>query len=246
MPIPVIAVLSAAEHDGRAPMRAVNVAYLDAVAGAGAMPVMIPPAAPDALTAVLGRVDGVLLIGGVDISPTCYGAAPLPACGAPDPARDAAERVVLAAVRERGVPLLGVCRGLQMLNVAWGGTLWQDLPSQQPGLKHDWFPAQGHRDRTHRPHAVEVQAGSRLAGIVGAGPLAVNSIHHQGIRALAPGLRATALAPDGLPEGLEAAAPGGPFLIAVQWHPEELLADPRHAALFAALAAAAAAHRAGA
>jgi putative glutamine amidotransferase len=132
---------------------------------------------------------------------------------------------------------------MQVLNVALGGTLHQDLPTDRPtGLAHNQAKADPPVARTQPSHDVAVLAGSRLAGIIGDGPLAVNSMHHQGLRRLAPSLHPVAHAPDGLVEGVEAAEPAGPFLLGVQWHPEELAraGDAPSRRLFAAAVTAAA------
>jgi putative glutamine amidotransferase len=129
------------------------------------------------------------------------------------------------------MPLLGICRGIQLLNVAAGGTLWQDIPSQCPqALRH---MDDGHgRERRRLLHSVEVAPTSAAAGLLGGGALPVNSIHHQAVRRVAPGLRVAAMAPDGIVEAIE--VPGHPFAMAVQWHPEDLwIQDRRQAALFA-------------
>jgi putative glutamine amidotransferase len=127
---------------------------------------------------------------------------------------------------EEGKPLFGLCRGLQILNVALGGTLYQDIAAQRSdAIKHDYFPTAGY-PREHLAHPVTVTSGSRLDALVGTAPLKVNSMHHQAVKALAPGLVTTAVAPDGLVEAVE--SPDGGFLVGVQWHPECLTErDPR-------------------
>jgi putative glutamine amidotransferase len=130
--------------------------------------------------------------------------------------RDGAELALVAAAREQGLPVLGVCRGLQLVNVAMGGTLWQDLPTERPGpIDHD--PG-GARDAC--THDVRFAPGSRVARALATERCAVNSLHHQAVRDLAPGLVATAWTDDGLVEAVEGT--DGPWLLAVQWHPEEL------------------------
>jgi putative glutamine amidotransferase len=132
---------------------------------------------------------------------------------------------------ERNLPFLGICRGCQVINVALGGTLFTDIEAQKPdALKHDWFP---HHPRDHRPHALQVEPGSLLSGLLGADNPQVNSLHHQGIDLLAPALKASAHAPDSLVEALE--LPGHPFGLGVQWHPEWLPDDPTMRALFEGL-----------
>jgi putative glutamine amidotransferase len=155
-----------------------------------------------------------------------------------DSARDAFELALFQAARERGVPILGICRGLQLINVALGGTLWQDLPSERRGSgEHD--PT---TPRDTRVHPVTLLPESRVARALGTTALTPNSFHHQGIRDLAPGLVATGWAADGLIEAVEATEGDG-WLLAVQWHPEEMYADPAapERGLFRALVAAASA-----
>ena len=204
-----------------------NQRYSRAVAGAGGLPVMIPLLEEeDTLRALYDRMDGLLLPGGVDLDPATYGESPLPSCGRLDPARDRVElRFTRWAIAE-GKPLFGLCRGLQIVNVALGGTLYQDIAAQRnDAIKHDYFPTAGYA-RDHLAHPVTVASGSRLDALVGTAPLKVNSMHHQAIKDLAPGLVPTAVAPDGLIEAVESS--GNQFLLGVQWHPESLTyRDPR-------------------
>ncbi|MGH2944804.1 MAG: gamma-glutamyl-gamma-aminobutyrate hydrolase family protein [Solirubrobacteraceae bacterium] len=204
---------------------ALGMTYLRAIEAAGGMPVVLPPLG-DA-EAFLERLDAVCLSGGPDLDPAAYGAADRHAeLGPTEPALDEFELALARAADRRGTPILGVCRGAQALNVARGGTLHQHLP----GHRQDAAAAA-------TTHSVRVTAGSRLARIVGAGSLAVNSFHHQAVEVLGRGLRAVAHADDGAVEAIE--APGHPFLLGVQWHVEGLVAEPRHRALFEALVAAA-------
>ncbi len=204
-----------------------NQRYSRAVATAGGLPVMIPLLdEEDTLRALYDRMDAILIPGGVDLDPATYGESPLPTCGRLDPARDRVElRFARWAVAE-GKPLFGLCRGLQILNVALGGTLYQDIAAQRTdAIKHDYFPTAGY-SRDHLAHPVTVASGSRLDALVGSAPLKVNSMHHQAVRGLAAGLEATAVAPDGVIEAIE--TPGSSFVLGVQWHPESLTErDPR-------------------
>lgn len=214
------------------PMSALGQRYLDALRSAGAEPLILPPdTPPEDAASLLARADGVLLSGGGDLDPARYGGRPHPKVYDVHPQRDALELTLARLAVERSMPLLGICRGIQVLNVALGGTLYEDLATQKPhALPHRRDPR---NERTLLAHEVTVEPESRLAAILGVTRLPVNSLHHQGIRDLAPGLRATAHAPDGLVEGVE--VPGHPFALAVQWHPEWLYdADPRMAALFRA------------
>lgn len=187
--------------------------YVDMVARAGGVPVVLPPL-PDLVTEMLARVDAVVVAGGPDVDPARYGADPHPLTGAPRLQRDAAEAGVLDVVTDRGapVPLLAVCRGMQLLNVARGGTLRQHLPDD---VGHDGHaPAPG----VHGVHGVRVADESLLRRVLGSPRVEVPTYHHQGIERLGAGLVATAWADDGTVEALE--DPGLPFCLGVQWHPE--------------------------
>jgi putative glutamine amidotransferase len=198
-----------------------NQRYSRVVAAAGGLPVMIPLLEDeDTLRALYDRMDGVLIPGGVDLDPTTYGETPLPTCGRIDPARDRVELCFARWAIAEGKPLFGLCRGLQILNVALGGTLYQDIAAQRSdAIKHDYFPTAGY-SRDHLAHPVTVTSGSRLDALVGTAPLRVNSMHHQAVKDLAPGLAPTAIAPDGLIEAVESS--DQQFLLGVQWHPESL------------------------
>lgn len=221
-----------------------NRSYLRALTRAGATPLLIPHLDdPDLLRAAYQRVDALLLPGGVDVAPEEYGQRRHEKCGTVDPERDGTELALARWCLDDGKPLLAICRGIQVLNVALGGSLYQDIEVQVPGaIRHDWYP--GH-PRDLLAHTVQIPPGTRLAAIVRAEPplpavpggaieLEVNSLHHQAIRDLAPGLTVGALAPDGIVEAVE--VEGHPFALSVQWHPEELApADARAQALFDAL-----------
>jgi len=165
--------------------------------------------------------DGVLLPGGGDIEPALYGRAREPGCGEPTPERDELEPRIFRLALGRELPVLGICRGAQMIDVVRGGTLFQDM-----GSGHSDFPR-----RQGAAHAVTVEPGSLLAAAVGAGELQVNSMHHQAVDRVGEGLRITARGADGYVEALE--LEGYPFCLAVQWHPEHLAdRDPRQQAIF--------------
>ena len=219
--------------------------YVRVLAEAGAVPWLIPLLRDDeeTLRRIYNALDGVFLSGGVDVDPSHYAEPTDPRCGPTDPDRDWTElRLVRWALRDRK-PVLGVCRGAQLLNVAAGGTLFQDMPSQYPGaIKHDYSPPEDSGTRASLVHGARVAPGSRLAHILGGERVEVNSMHHQGIKALAPGLVPTAFAPDGSVEGVEGC--GDFFLVGVQWHPEELAATrPEMGNLFRAFVEAAWAFR---
>ena len=209
-----------------------NQRYYVAVAAAGASPVLIPllDDAPEALRGAYDACHGILIPGGVDMDPACYGEAPHEKLGRTDPARDRVELLLTRwALEDRAV--LGLCRGLQVINVALGGTLYQDIEAQFPEpIRHDYFPTHGFA-REHLAHDVTVQPGSRLRHLVERDRFPVNSMHHQGIKALAGGLVASATAPDGLIEAAESS--NGHFLLGVQWHPEVFdVSDPHTRQLF--------------
>lgn len=197
--------------------------YITTLTSAGAIPWMIPLVDEDTLRGAYEELDAVFLPGGADIDPLTYGAEPHPLCDKTDPERDRVEVLLATWALEESKPVLGVCRGMQLINIAAGGTLYQDLAQEMPGsIKHDYFPfSEENYSRDFLAHEVKIAKGTRLAEIVGAGPLRVNSMHHQGVRQLGHGLVATAEAPDGLIEALEGAN-GDSYLIAVQWHPEAL------------------------
>lgn len=198
--------------------------YVRALTGAGAIPWVIPllPDDEPILRAIYDRLDGVFLAGGADVDPAEYGEPRRDYCHETDPDRDWVEKKLIEWTVADRKPLFGVCRGLQMMNVALGGTLYQDLREEWPeAIRHDYFSsATGYR-RDLLAHPIAVEPNSLLHKLLGAHELPVNSMHHQGVRRLAPGMKATALAPDGLVEGFEGT--GDSFLLAVQWHPEELV-----------------------
>jgi putative glutamine amidotransferase len=208
----------------------VTEAYVQAVARAGGLPVIIPLGLPETyLLQLLSHLDGLLFSGGGDMHPRAYGSHPHPKVSGIDEDRDRTEVYLLRQARSVDLPVLGICRGLQVINVAMGGKLYEDIQEQHPGaIQHQFF---GLRPRDHRAHQVEVSSGSLLSQILGQSTPEVNSLHHQGIRELAPGLTATAYAPDGLVEAFE--IPGSQFTLAVQWHPEWLPEDLAMQALFA-------------
>jgi len=217
--------------------------YVEALRESGAVPWMIPllPHDPETMNEIFSRLDGVFLTGGVDVDPSRYGESKMPVCGATDPDRDAIELMVLAYALKHHKPVLAVCRGIQILNVALGGTLYQDVSAQVPGtMKHDYFPTANSPSRAYLAHDVTVPTGTRLSEILGEAVVPVNSMHHQAIKDLADGLKPNAFAPDGIIEGVEGT--NGQFVMAVQWHPEELAAtQPGMRKLFTSFIAAAAA-----
>jgi putative glutamine amidotransferase len=212
-----------------------NQRYFLAATMVGAVPWMIPLLDDDLATLreIYERLDGILIPGGVDISPAEYGEAVRKECGNLDPARDRVELQLTRWAIEDGKPVLGLCRGLQVINVATGGTLWQDLASQNAAFhKHDYFPTAGF-ERDHLAHEVDVVLSSKLGKCLESQRVSVNSMHHQGIKRLGDGLMASATAPDGLIEAVEGLDDA--FLVGVQWHPEVFeMADPHSRHLFGA------------
>jgi len=203
--------------------------YVDAVLRAGGIPILLPPVSDELLGEALEGVDGLLLIGGSDYDPALYGRERHPATNVLHPRRMAFDVALARAAIGRGVPTLGICGGIQLLNVALGGTLLQHIPD-------DVGSPVAHRGEggDEARHAVEAEPSSRLAAIVGASSFEVNSSHHQAIDGLARGLRVVARASDGVIEAVEGL--GAAFLLGVQWHPERMLEREDQLALFRALA----------
>lgn len=220
---PVVAVSATADTRlGGAHRVRLNSSYIIALESAGLVPVVIPPlASPEQARAILERVDGVLLTGGEDVDPALYGQDRAEKCGAPNRARDETEIALAVAAHELGKPLLAICRGPQVLNVAFGGTLIQDIPSDVPGaLNHNTDD-----ERASRVHDVSIEPGSRTAEAVGATSVSVNSLHHQSVKDIAPGFRVSATSPDGIVEAIEWDGDDW-WAMAVQWHPEEMNDSP--------------------
>lgn len=211
----------------------VNAAYVQALLAAGGVPLILSPLMGASLAgAALAGCDGLLLTGGEDIDPAWYGADPSAHLSPPSRERDLFELALFAVARQRQLPILGICRGIQLINVALGGTLFQDLPSERPDtVNHSPIGA-----RDARSHTVRVETGSRVAAALGAREVRVNSVHHQAIKELAPGLKASGWSGDGLIEAVESGA-DALWILAVQWHPEEMHADTQapERGLFAAL-----------
>ena len=197
-----------------------NQRYFRPVLELGGLPWMIPLLADDlpTLRGIYERLDGVLLPGGVDMDPATYGEALHPKCGRLDPARDAVELQIARWAIEDGKPILGLCRGEQVINVALGGSLYQDVGDQVEGaMMHEYYPSKGFA-RSHLAHPVEVPEGTRLRELLEQPSVPVNSMHHQAVKTLGSGLVASAFAPDGIIEAVEGTGDG--FVVGVQWHPE--------------------------
>lgn len=189
--------------------------YMEGVRQAGGLPIMLPLTdGPEDLDNLLSLCDGFLFTGGQDAGPDLYGQEALPLCGPLCPERDRMEPPLLRRAIEADKAVLGICRGLQLINAALGGTLYQDLPVQRPSGCDHHMAAPYHREA----HRVAIAPGSPMDSLFPGGELAVNSCHHQGIRDLSPQLSAMCTAPDGLVEAVW--MPEKRFLWAVQWHPE--------------------------
>ena len=215
--------------------------YVEGVAGAGGVPVVLPPVGDErAAGAVVQSLDGLLLSGGSDLDPGYYGEEAVPELGVTLPERDAFEMALVGMALRHGVPVFGICRGMQVLNVALGGTLYQDLPSQWDGdvLQHrqaipKWQPS----------HEVGVREGSYIAEVMGREVVGVNSYHHQGIKDLADDLVVTGRSADGVVEAVEAKDFSERWLLGVQWHAEAMRgAGPQQESLFEAHVSAAERH----
>lgn len=202
-----------------APRQALNRSYARAVEQAGGVPVILPVTTePEVIARYLGILDGLLLSGGVDIAPAQYGEEPHPQLGAVDPDRDATELPLARMALEQDMPLFAICRGIQTLNVALGGSLWQDLPAQRPSeIGHQ----QSERGMARHEfcHSIRIEPDTRLRAIIGAETMQTNSFHHQALRRVADGLVVTAFAEDGVIEAAE--HPAYRYVLGVQFHPED-------------------------
>jgi putative glutamine amidotransferase len=248
-------------YKGR-PTDAQSSSYISAIISAGGAPFLIPiEARDDVLRILFEQADAILLPGGGDIAPQFLGGTPHPSLsdvqpsdlfktqalvesGTPhpslsdvQPARDELELTLARWGLEAGKPLLGICRGIQVMNVAAGGSLYQDIASQCPDAgRHDYFSGSNY-PRDFLAHPVAIEPGSRLGAVLSVDHLSVNSLHHQALKEVPPPYRVVARSPDGVVEGIE--VPHHPFAIGVQWHPEELVANQEAArCLFLAFVAA--------
>jgi putative glutamine amidotransferase len=216
--------------------------YLLAVEAGGGIPLLIHLTRdPAVLQAHYQRCDGLLFTGGGDIDPAIFGQVPHPKLGTVEPLRDKVELALARQAIDDRKPVLGICRGIQLLNVALGGTLYQDIASDLPAAS-DHYASSKTSGRTYLAHSLILDQGSWLAARLGTDALPVNTFHHQALRDIAPGLRVIGRAPDGVVEAVEGTGPG--FVIGVQCHPEGLWesADTRWARLFAGFVDAARQH----
>jgi putative glutamine amidotransferase len=209
--------------------------YLAAVREAGGMPVILAPVQESSIESLLGRLDAVVLSGGPDLHPTSYGALPHPELGPTEPELDRFELELARTAVTRGLPVLGICRGMQVLNVALGGSLHQHLPDLESQIDHRQTSPSGEPS-----HRVTLERDSRLTKVIGRRYVEVNSFHHQGLHALGKGLAVAGRAPDGHVEAVEVR--GRRFTFGVQWHAECLVDRPEHLALFRGLVRAARGH----
>ena len=227
---PLVALIATRQtHPKRAPTYEIQQAYLDAILTAGGLPMLLPTSLPiNALPELVNRFDGFVLSGGGDVDPALYSGHLDTTIHSIDPERDAFELALIPLVLAADKPLLAICRGVQVLNVALGGSLYEDIASALPAAqRHDWYP---NYPRDYLAHTVEVEPGSRLARILGTRKLRTNSLHHQAIRQPAPALEVVAHAEDGVIEAVE--LPEKRFAIGVQWHPECLPEEPAMQRLF--------------
>lgn len=203
-----------------------GLSYMRAVEMAGGLPVALPPLTSENVDALLDHLSGLLLTGGPDLDPSSYGASPHPELGPTDPVVDAFEIALCRHAYRRRMPILGVCRGAQLLNVALQGTLCQHVADVTNGTVEHRQEEPG----TRTSHEIRVAPDSSLAQTTGGGPVMVNSFHHQAIDRLGLGLRAVAWSQDGVIEAVE--EQDGRFVIGVQWHAETLVADAEQLSLF--------------
>ncbi len=238
---PLIAIPGHVETVDSVPYCGVRSSYCESITGHGGMPVIVPPqAGSQDVEGLLDSVDGVLLPGGVDIHPGQYGEVPNQRLGAVDIPLDQFELPLIRQAHARDMPMLALCRGHQAMAVALGGTLYQDLPTQLPGLDHE---VRDH-GRAYLAHGIRISSRSHLAGVLGVDEVRVNSLHHQGVDYVPDTLTAVGWSEDGLVEALE--APDRTYFLSVQCHPEELwsIAEPRFSRLFASFVEAARSRRA--
>jgi putative glutamine amidotransferase len=219
-PVPActVAVTASIRPDGDTSRVRLTAAYVTALERAGLVPLIVPPlSTAEAAASVLDSVAGLVLTGGEDVDPARYGEMRHEKVRSVNVARDATEAALIEEARARGTPVLAICRGIQILNVALGGTLVQDIPSQcDTDIDHDEESA-----RSSRTHKVDVEPGSLISKAVGTEHLTVNSFHHQSVKQVADGMRVTARSPDGVIEGIESTDEDW-WVMGVQWHPEEM------------------------
>jgi len=220
MAAPLVALTAGTKEIGGMMRVRLNEAYVEAIRAAGLTPLVLPPLEPRELGSVVSAVSGVVFTGGEDVDPAEYGAARSDRTTSVHQRRDKCELALVELARDRRLPTLAICRGIQVVNVALGGTLVQDIPSECPSpIEHDLS-----NERTMRVHEVSIEPRSGLAEAIGATTISVNSSHHQALARVADGLRVTARSRDGIIEGAEWEGDDW-WMLGVQWHPEELVRD---------------------
>ena len=235
-PVPActVAVTASIRPDGDTSRVRLTAAYVTALENAGLIPLIVPPLSNDrAAASILGSVSGLVLTGGEDVDPSRYGEDRHEKVRSVNAARDATEAALIQEAKARRIPVLAICRGIQILNVALGGTLIQDIPSQcTTAIVHD---EEGARDS--RSHEIAIEPGSLIARAIGTEHCTVNSFHHQSVKRVADGMRITARSPDGVVEGIESTDKTW-WAMGVQWHPEEMTesSEPWDRGLFRAFA----------
>tara|TARA_B100001964_G_scaffold131914_1_gene145730 strand:- start:38 stop:769 length:732 start_codon:yes stop_codon:yes gene_type:complete len=234
MPRPLIGITMSRRKSssGERDLYGVLYPYVEAVCGQGGLPMLIPLGLQmDELRDLYDRADGLVLSGGGDIHPEQYGDTLTELCTRIDPERDELEFALVRWAAAEGKPILAICRGIQSMNVALGGTLWRDLATELPNAaKHDCYP---NYPRDQRTHSLSVTPDSRLAQLLQVTSVEVNSLHHQACREVAPEMRQVAIAPDGIVEAAE--IPNHPYAVGVQWHPEWIQDTRDQQGLFAGL-----------
>lgn len=204
--------------------------YVRCVTEAGGLPIILPNVTPDTGVSYLSRLDGLVMSGGLDVDPIFYDQEPMPDLGQVDQVRDAFELELVKGAKEQGIPLLTICRGTQVMNVAFGGTLLQHIPGQVEGaLKHE----QDAIRRDALAHTVDIVPGTKLHELAGTDKMRVNTFHHQACEEVADGFIVSARAMDGVIEAIE--DPDHPFCVGVQWHPERRPMDELTRSLFSGL-----------
>ncbi len=227
------------EPDGGSAVNGIGTSYINAIEHADGTPILLPLIQNDSCIAdFLNVIDGLLLSGGVDADPSLYGEEPQPELGRIDVDKDRVEMSLIRRALQIDIPILGICRGIQILNVAAGGTLYQDISmSSNPVLKH-----RQNAPRSHATHSIDIQEGSLLLDILGHSAIRVNSFHHQAVKKIAPGFIASAATRDGIIEGIESTQ--HTFVVGVQFHPENMWQNnPPVANLFVAFIRAAEAYK---
>lgn len=226
---PLIGITTRNGKDGdRHPMTVLQHSYIRAVLQAGGLPIMIPNIFDEEdFLDLYSRLNGILFSGGGDVSLAYFNGSDHPRIGEVDESRDTTEITLMRTAVNDGKPILGICRGAQVMNIAMGGTLYTHIYDQLKGALDHAYPGSL---RKAIVHPVNVDETTRSAEIFGETLLNVNSLHHQGLKDIAPGLKATGYAPDGLVEVVE--IPDHPYAVAVQWHPEWLTDQPAMQRLF--------------